>query len=772
MSGVKLPEEIFRAIADYTYDWECWFDNNGDLQWVNFAVERITGYTPEECYGMKDFPLALIHEDDKEQIACYFEEAKKGSSANDVSLRINHKENLIVWGAVSWQPMKDTLGNSIGFRSSIRDITDRKEMEDSLRESEKKYKDIFEGLIDVFVETGLDGTILEISPSIENISGFTREEMLGTNALSYYVNEEDREGLIRELTEKGAIYDYQVNFKTRDGETHSVSINSVLVKDSKGDPIKTTAFLRNNNDRKKAEEALKKSEEYHRELIENISDFILVVDANGNILYERPQQKMYLGYEINEDISKHGFDYIHPDDIARLKNQLAELIKHPNKTEPINYRLRKKNGEWIELEGMCKNLLNNPAVGGIIINSMDITERKKAEKELIKAKEKAEESDKLKSAFLANISHEIRTPMNGILGFTSLLKEPDVDEVKLKRYVEVIEKSGERMLNIINEVIDISKIEAGLMKISLDEANVNELIESLYNFFLREANSKSISLSFRNGLSHDNSEIKTDADKLNAILINLIKNALKYTDSGSIEYGYKLKPLKDKSTKEDQPYLEFYVKDTGIGIPDDRQGAVFDRFIQADIFDVKAKQGAGLGLAITKAYIQMLGGEIWLESSPGSGSTFYFTIPYIVSKEKKKTKGQGKYLNGAHNMPDDLKIMVVEDDEASVMLINAIVNKISSEVLIANNGKEAVQLFKKNEDIDLILMDIKMPIMNGFDAARTIRKFNKDVVIIAQTAFGLAGDREKSIEAGCNDYISKPVYKDELLDLIRVHLKV
>ena len=238
------------------------------------------------------------------------------------------------------------------------------------------------------------------------------------------------------------------------------------------------------------------------------------------------------------------------------------------------------------------------------------------------AKEKAEESDRLKSAFLANMSHEIRTPMNGILGFAELLKEPELSGEQQQKYIGIIEKSGARMLNIINDIVNISKIEAGLMKLEMKESNINEQIEYIYNFFKPEMEAKGIKFSLKNTLPAKEAIIKTDREKLYAILANLVKNAIKYTNEGSIEIGY------DIAAMEHAPLLQFYVKDTGIGVLKDRQEAIFERFIQADIEDKNARQGAGLGLAISKSYVEMLGGQIWVESEDGVGSTFYFSLPF------------------------------------------------------------------------------------------------------------------------------------------------
>jgi signal transduction histidine kinase/CheY-like chemotaxis protein len=385
--------------------------------------------------------------------------------------------------------------------------------------------------------------------------------------------------------------------------------------------------------------------------------------------------------------------------------------------------------------------------------------------ELFNTIEKATESDRLKSAFLANMSHEIRTPMNGILGFAELLKGADLSGEQQQEYIHIIEKSGARMLNIINDIVSISKIESGIIDIYLSETDINNQLQFVYNSLKLDANNKKINLSFNCALTEKEAIIKTDSEKFYSILSNLVKNAIKYTDKGSVEFGY------DKKSE----IIEFFVKDTGIGISKDRQEAIFERFIQADIVDVKARQGAGLGLSIAKAYVELLGGKIWVESEKGKGSTFYFTLPYNAKAEEKIVVHNSVPLVKADNhfVPEvsKLKILIVEDDETSEMLITTDVEKFSKEIIKARDGFTSVEVCRNNPDIDLILMDIQMPVMNGYEATRQIRQFNKEVVIIAQTSFGLLGDKEKAIEAGCNDYIAKPIKKDELLSLIQKYFK-
>lgn len=380
----------------------------------------------------------------------------------------------------------------------------------------------------------------------------------------------------------------------------------------------------------------------------------------------------------------------------------------------------------------------------------------KRTKELQQAKEKAEESDRLKTAFLANMSHEMRTPMNGIMGFTDMLKDPDLSHEEMGKYLDIIQQSGQRMLNTVNDIIEISKIETGLVTLNPDRVDVNKSLKDLTSFFLPEAGKKGVILSMEKLVPKENSIIVTDKHKFESILSNLIKNAIKYTSRGQIETGYDFK----------NDSIVFYIIDTGPGISESRQQAIFDRFVQADIEDKKAMGGSGLGLSIAKAYAEAMGGDLWLQKSDENGSEFRFRLPLGVmnapiriSPDKEKEKSD--------KVPQNLTILVVEDDAASYeYMVRILAGITTKEVLWARDGIEAVDMFKNNPHIDLILMDMLMPNMSGFEATKRIRELDKEVVIIAQTALAMTGDKEQILASGCNDYISKPVFLQGLKQMI------
>lgn len=509
---------------------------------------------------------------------------------------------------------------------------------------------------------------------------------------------------------------------------------------------------------RKSRNELKVERDYSIELINATPDIICGLNQEGIATFINPAGEKVTGYSKEEIIGKNWWDLLYPSEAFK---QVEKKHQKFPEGEVLEMSLLNKNGERRDiLWNSFTKRDNSNNILEIIGFGNDITNRKRVERELVEAKEHAEESDRLKSAFLANMSHEIRTPMNGILGFADLLKESNLSGELQENYIKIIEKSGARMLNIINDIISISKIESGTVELNISSLNINEEQEYLFAFFKPDLDAKNIDFSFKSSSPLQHPIINTDQDKFMSIYINLIKNAIKYTNKGFVECGYIIKG----------DFLEFYVKDTGIGIEYERQDAIFERFIQADVEDTMARQGAGLGLSITKAYVLMLGGEIWVESEKGRGSIFYFTIPY--NTEIIKTNDVTKDIPNValENLIESLKILIVEDDETSCLLIKNILKKVNCIFFQARNGAEAIEICKENPDLDVVLMDIRMPVMDGYEAIRQIRKFNKDILIVAQSAHALMGDSEKAIQAGCNENLSKPIIKSELFSIINNYL--
>lgn len=382
----------------------------------------------------------------------------------------------------------------------------------------------------------------------------------------------------------------------------------------------------------------------------------------------------------------------------------------------------------------------------------EIQERRKIEFELKKSKEAAEEANRVKTAFLANMSHEIRTPMNAIQGFSEVILKGNLSEKSTFDFIEIINNSSKQLLNVINDIIDISMIEAGQLKIIYDTVKLNRLLENIYSLHSNNAKANGLRFNVSHGLPNTLDSINTDEHRLAQIINNLISNAIKFTNEGYVEFGYKLKDA----------HLEFYVKDSGIGIPKGFHDLIFERFRQVDDKLSRGYGGTGLGLSICKSIIEMMGGEIWIESEPNKGSTFFFTLPY----EQIHHAEENEIVESNHIDLKDKTILIAEDDYYNYLLLQKLLESTNANLLRANNGQEAIDIFAQNT-VDFVLMDIKMPVMNGYDAVRAIRENNSRIPIVAQTAYAMTEERQLAIEAGCDYYITKPIKSVELYEIFK-----
>ncbi|KAF0194486.1 MAG: PAS/PAC sensor hybrid histidine kinase [Bacteroidetes bacterium] len=881
--ALRFSEEKYRLLFENANE-AIYVVQDEKIVFANQVCEDVTGVSPVNLLGVSIFEF--VDEQDRKEIALHHSNLIEGSiKSHNKTFSVNHRNGEKHWLSVNsvrieWNGRPATLNMGT-------DITEKRLMDELLRESEEQFSAIYENVQDVFFQTGLDGIIHKISPSIKHFAQFDKEELIGTPVTDLYANPDERGGLLTALLRSREVRDYELKLRTKTGEIMYVSLNARLILDAEGRPLHVDGALRDITGRKLAEEALQQS--YN--LLNNLTAMVPGVVyqyrlyPDGHSCFPVSSRGMYDIYEVTpEEVRTDAsivFSRLHPDDresvvetiLNSAKNQtlyhsdfrvilpekglrwrhcdarpelledgstlwygiisditeskLAEeaLVKFQTAIENSNTSILITNGNgiieyanpfcleisgftWEEIKGKGPGILSSGYHDNVFYDELwktiragktwegefynkkkngqffwenaiispihnasgeithfvaiktDITAAKKIREELINAKDRAEESDRLKSAFLANMSHEIRTPMNGILGFTELLKTPGLTGEEQREYIQIIKKSGDRMLNIINDIIDISKIESGQVTVSINETNVNEVVEYIYNFFRPETDQKGIQFMYSVGLPFTDAVLKTDREKVYAILTNLVKNAIKFTRTGFIEFGYVRKT----------GMLEFFVRDSGAGIPEEHKSFIFERFRQGSESLSRNYEGAGLGLSISKAYVELLGGDIWVESEPGKGSAFYFTLPHSTENSGSNPV---RVVNPAEDMIDNvsgLKTLIVEDDEISDMFLKISVSKISREILHAVSGREALDIATKFPDLDLILMDIKIPGFDGYETTRRIRLFNTNVIIIAQTAHGMADDKEKALKAGCDDYISKPVNQKKLIELINYHI--
>jgi len=382
--------------------------------------------------------------------------------------------------------------------------------------------------------------------------------------------------------------------------------------------------------------------------------------------------------------------------------------------------------------------------------------RKYTEEALIKAKEKAIESDRLKSSFLANMSHEIRTPMNGIVGFTEFLAKENITPEKRAYYAKIVVQSSHQLLSIVNDILDISKIETGQFVLAPEVFNVNDLIMITFTLFEQRAKEQAISLFPKKALSDSLALIEVDQTKLKQIFTNLLSNAFKFTSQGQISFGY---------TVKEKEKLTFFVEDTGIGIQEEFHSRIFQRFTQAENTLSRNYGGTGLGLAITKSLVELMGGQIWFETEVNVGTTFYFTLPYSRKLQNNNLISNSETTNNMEKN-SNFTVLVAEDEEINYIFIEELLSELNLNFLHARNGQEAVEMFDSREDIGLVLMDIKMPVMNGYDATRAIKNINPQTPVYAQTAYAMSEDKEKARAAGCDGHLAKPLNQKELMDIV------
>jgi hypothetical protein len=505
------------------------------------------------------------------------------------------------------------------------------------------------------------------------------------------------------------------------------------------------------------------SDKFYKMLVQSADDGISFYDRDWNLRFANTAFYSLIGYDKASYDSTDPSYFIHPDDADYIANR-NETLKNKDFYEG-ELRLRHKDGHFLVLSTRSVTVRDESGkVLGSLTITRDISKMKQVHEELIKANIEAEMSNRLKTSFLANISHEIRTPLNSVVGFSNLLLANDISREVKEEYIEHINHNSEKLLQIIGDIIDLSRLESSQIEITYEEASVNsivnEVIEEARQVIRR--NEKSVILNVKSQFEESSDLIFTDKVWLKRVLSHLMDNAVKFTLDGSIEFSF----------YKENDNLIFKIKDTGIGIKQENLSRIFEEFRQEIDGHHRPFEGLGIGLTLAKEVVERMGGKIFVKSEKGLGSEFSFSIPY---RPAGSTRGKWQSILKDHPVGSidwSLKTCLIVDDNKDVLIyINRILVDTGIKVISARSGAEAVEAITKNEDINVVLLDMQMPGMNGIEATRQIRKIRKDIPIIAQTAFIFEDDKDIILEAGCDACLIKPIRKDHLLTVMASFIK-
>jgi PAS domain S-box-containing protein len=619
---------------------------------------------------------------------------------------------------------------------------------EELRAASFYSRNLIEANLDPMVTISSKGKITDVNKSTEQITGVSRDRLIGTDFADYFTEPEKARTGYEQVFSKGIVKDYPLTMVNVTGDKRDVLYNATIYKNETGEDQGVFAVAHDITERKKNELALLESKEKWRRLVENIPDYIALLDRDARYLFLNHYAE---GYSEKNVIGKKLFEFITGESQEIAIWNFETCIKS-RMNKKFEYTTSELSGESSIYEATFVPFFENEILSFVMAIIRDISKLRKEEEALRHAKEMAEASDKLKTAFLNNISHEVRTPLNGILGFSEIVTETDLSEAGKKEALSMLHESSDRLLNTITNYMDISLIASG--NLSLLEKNYipGKVLTGIFDKFKTICTDKKLELFLEIPEQSDYISVNSDPEIFRKIMIHLLNNAVQFTNKGSIQFGYS---ISDRN-------LEFFVKDSGIGIAKESFSAIFEHFIKEGRDPSRFSEGSGLGLSIAKGMCEILGGKIRVESEIGKGSCFCFSFPYlkesVIPHSIRLDSETKKILSGA-------SILVAEDDKVNFFYMQALIKQSTdSTICHASNGTEAVALYKANPDIVLILMDIKMPEMDGYEATRQIKLINKDIPVIAITGYAMTGDEEKIRMAGCDGYLSKPISKKRLLE--------
>lgn len=723
---------------------------------------RMLDYDSSEMPSLfRDF-LKLVHPDDITIIKGILKRCFNGELIRS-SLRFRaitsggdykwiYSRMMIIESDKNGTPLR-LIGTNVDLTATVR-------IEEKLKESETRLKVILDNMPVMLDAIDVSGLIIHWNRECEHVTGYSRDEIINNPEAGrlLYPDEDDRKFFYKMLLEYGG------NYRNMESTlTSKTGVKKTILWSNLSDLYPVTGWHSwsvgiDITPLKETREALSESTYKLREAQSIARLGYWEYDHNkARFIWDSTLARL-MGYGDEPMVIPESEiqNYIHEDDRKRVAKGFFRCIRDMDiHSDIIRYITR--TGETIYTKQTGKtdyDQSGEPVITRGIC--FDITELKKTEIELVKAKEKAEESNRLKSAFLANMSHEARTPLNSIMGFSELLSDPDISPDDKVNYAEIIKESSRQLTSLISDIIDISKIDAKLMVISKKPVRLNSIIDHVCEVFRNEIKERPVTISCTMGLDDDSDAVITDETRVQQILNNLIVNALKFTESGSVSFGYTI--------TEDRKFIEFHVSDTGIGIPKNRQKMIFGRFRQADDSIGRKYGGTGLGLSISRELCRLLGGKIWVRSELKKGSTFYFKIPYETAGAEEPGRDEGGVrLNEHGSMLENRKILIVDDNRSVHKLLAAIFKKYGATPISAETASSALEILNSDSSIDIVLLDIQLPDMDGTVAVTKIKELRSTLPVIAQTANALEDDRRKYLELGFDGYISKPYNRDELI---------
>jgi PAS domain S-box-containing protein len=762
---LRQAEEHYRALFDHAEEGIFHTNAEGRFLLANPALARMFGYdSPEELMATVTAVGEQIYADPDQRVRFLRKLDEAGRVAN-FEIECQRRDGSRVWHLVNARAVRNGGGRLARIEGFVTDITARKRAEARLAQSEKKFRTIFEGApVGVFQSTP-EGTYLAANRTLALMYGYeSPEELMETIrdiGQDLFVDPAQYERLIALFARTDEVRDFETLVRRRDGSALWTSRNQRAVRDDQGDILYFDGFVTDISARKAMEQALRESRETARALLDTPSEAILLLDAQGTFL-DLNEAALRLHGRTREDLLGRNMADVFEPELAQ--SRLSHLQRAAETGRPV-LSDDQEAGRWFEV-GHYPLRDAEGRVGKVAVYCYDITERKSMEAELAAAKEAAEEANRAKSEFLARMSHEIRTPMNAILGLTDMALLTPLN-LEQRDYLDTVRDSAMNLLTLLNDILDISRIEARKLALEDTDFNLREVVHSTVRTLAVQAEAKGLSLDCEVGLDVP-SCLRGDPARIRQILINLVGNALKFTDQGGVALSVRGRGNGQPAPEGgDRHRLLFTIRDSGIGIDPARQQAIFDAFTQAEASTTRQYGGTGLGLAICKQLVEMMGGEMRVESTPGAGSTFSFTLALAPGDPSRLARAEA----GPTGAPvRRLKVLLAEDNPINVKVGTSFLRRLGHVPDLAENGEEAVALAAAAR-YDLILMDLEMPGMDGVAATRHIRsgqagEINRHTPIVAMTAHALTGYRAECLAAGMDDYISKPVSFQELSAII------